>query len=55
MQNESIDENQSILMSDICPNDTINCDGIRDCELGSDEMVCGECARNEVLAVGNQM
>ncbi|XP_019743186.1 transmembrane protease serine 13a isoform X1 [Hippocampus comes] len=39
-QNESIDDNQLILMSDICPNDTINCDGIRDCDLGSDEMVC---------------
>ncbi|XP_077421997.1 transmembrane protease serine 13a isoform X2 [Vanacampus margaritifer] len=39
-QDGDLDDNQSIMIIDSCPNTTINCDGIRDCELGSDEMNC---------------
>ncbi|XP_077396388.1 transmembrane protease serine 13a [Festucalex cinctus] len=39
-QDDDIDDNQSILINDSCPNTTVRCDGIRDCELGSDEMNC---------------
>ncbi|XP_061537727.1 transmembrane protease serine 13a [Phycodurus eques] len=38
-QNEVMDDSPALLI-DSCPNTTIECDGVRDCELGSDEMDC---------------
>lgn len=35
--------NPSVSVSDTCPNNTVQCDGISDCELGSDETKCGKC------------
>ncbi|XP_004075456.1 transmembrane protease serine 13 [Oryzias latipes] len=32
--------NPSVSVSDTCPNNTVQCDGISDCELGSDETKC---------------
>ncbi|RVE64830.1 hypothetical protein OJAV_G00129810 [Oryzias javanicus] len=33
-------DNPSVSVSDNCPNTTVQCDGINDCELGSDETKC---------------
>lgn len=39
---ESFGSRPSTAMQDTCPNDTVLCDMRRDCEMGSDEDVCGE-------------
>lgn len=35
-------ESPPLPMYDTCPNNTVQCDGIRDCQLGTDEFNCGE-------------
>lgn len=40
--NEDYDKTPSIPKHDTCPNTTIQCDGIPDCKLGTDESICGE-------------
>ncbi len=36
------DENPQLPDYDTCPNNTVECDAIRDCQLGTDETNCGE-------------
>ncbi|XP_044210899.1 transmembrane protease serine 13a [Thunnus albacares] len=38
--NDHRNENQPLPKYDTCPNNTVQCDGIRDCQLGSDETKC---------------
>lgn len=38
--NEDYDKTPSIPKHDTCPNTTIQCDGIPDCKLGTDESIC---------------
>ena len=40
--NDYRDENVLLPKYDTCPNNTVQCDGIRDCQLGTDETNCGE-------------
>ncbi|XP_074534740.1 transmembrane protease serine 13a [Halichoeres trimaculatus] len=49
--NEHTSENQPPLRFDSCPNNTVECDGIRDCELGSDETKCVRLAHDGGLQV----
>lgn len=32
----------SVMIKDTCPNDTVQCNGIKDCQLGTDETNCSE-------------
>ncbi|XP_061136448.1 transmembrane protease serine 13-like isoform X1 [Syngnathus typhle] len=50
-QDVDFDDNQSVLIRDTCPDNATNCDGINDCELGSDEMNCVRLAISNRLEV----
>lgn len=45
LQDENDDQkyqNPPVSVNDVCPNNTVQCDAVRDCTLGSDETNCGE-------------
>ncbi|KAM7413081.1 hypothetical protein PAMA_020455 [Pampus argenteus] len=44
-------EDQPLPKYDTCPNNTVQCDGIRDCQLGSDETNCVRFGSDSILQV----
>ncbi|TNN51406.1 Transmembrane protease serine 13 [Liparis tanakae] len=48
---EDKNENPSLPNDDTCPNNTVSCDGIRDCQLGSDESNCVRFGKDNGLQV----
>ncbi|XP_078023221.1 transmembrane protease serine 13a isoform X1 [Epinephelus lanceolatus] len=48
---EPDNETPSLSELDICPNTTVQCDGIRDCQLGTDERTCVRFDKNNGLQI----